>query len=203
MIRTIIPCAGFGTRMFMVKNKSKELLINPETKKPLIDFHLERAINPLIITRAEKVDLIEYAENRGIEVLIIEPHGEWYDTILASEELWGDQNILVLPDTIYERSNIIDTFETVSKYNLDITVAYHWVNDISKWGAFNLKSGKMCEKPKADGTGHAWGILMFSKEYGPELFKQFKDRRWFKLPKHNSLCLSSFQDLTRKAGLVR
>lgn len=198
MSRLIIPCAGFGTRMSMEKNKSKELLLYQGG--PLIEFSLDLAkdfdLNPLVITRAEKIDLIDYCEKNEIETQIIEVNGEWADTVLQSAPHWEEDNILILPDTIFNPSyspinDILHSLEIGS----NAIFALHHVEDSSKWGI--IKDYTLFEKPDFNGPGLAWGLIGFKKEYGLELFSNCQKGKSFKLENCGFTYLDEFKDLTR------
>ncbi len=136
----IIPCAGYGTRMNMPIGQSKELLLD-KAGNHLIEFYLNHCphfnITPLVITRKEKTDLIAYCESNHIETLIIEPKGEWNDTVLASSLLWDEDNILVLPDTRFNspRTAISDIKKGLELGNQAV-IGLHKVDDVSKWGRY-------------------------------------------------------------------
>lgn len=127
-LKIIIPAAGYGRRVSdpSAPNRSKELIINPQTGRPLIDKALGLAaqlrVPSVVITREEKTDLIDYIHNWSkahgqqqcgggpqapIELQIIQPSREWPDTILQSESRWGEGNILILPDTDYSPTEIV------------------------------------------------------------------------------------------------
>ena len=63
-VRVIIPAAGFGTRVSCAVDESKEMLPDPVNGRPLIAYSLDicfdLGINPIVITRPEKRDLISY-----------------------------------------------------------------------------------------------------------------------------------------------
>src|SRR4051812_48128743 len=98
--RVLIPAAGFGKRMGLPE--AKEMLIGPEGT-PLIEWSLsfcnKNGLKPLVISRPEKNSLNDYLRRIGVDTLLIEPSGEWPDTLLKSEELWAEKNLVLLPDT--------------------------------------------------------------------------------------------------------
>jgi hypothetical protein len=115
----IIPAAGYGRRVqasiTSLPLRSKELLPGPEGE-PLINHCLQQAADhglPVhLITRKEKIDLIEHVEKFCQEKEIpfaiqrIEPSREWPESILMSEKFWLEKNILCLPDTVYGPDSI-------------------------------------------------------------------------------------------------
>src|SRR6266850_3092271 len=110
-MRAIIPCAGFGTRVGMKSNQSKELLPD-SNNKPLIQYSLDICrlyqIDPLVILREEKKDLQEYLKKEKVNYITIKPEGEWYDTVLKSQGHWDENNVLMLPDTKFDIDRIKD-----------------------------------------------------------------------------------------------
>jgi hypothetical protein len=204
--RALIPAYGYGKRVGMAKNRSKELLIDPETNQPLIQWHFDlckkHKLSPLVITRKDKKDLIKYCELSGVECLVIPDHtGEWYDTVLMSKHRWFQYNILLLPDTKFKPQDIIKVMKRGSKNGT--TVAVHIVGEVDKWGIITFRNmfAFMCEKPDTQYSvmGLAWGILGFDKVEGEALMKGFKSRSWFNvnLNLDNVFHLFGFRDLTR------
>lgn len=198
MTRLILPCAGYGTRMQMSLDKSKELL---EYKgKPLIEFSLSLAatfdLTPLVITRAEKQDLIQYCKEREIETKIIEVSGEWPDTILKSQDKWTNDNILMLPDTVFDPEE-----ETIASLIMGLRLgnnavfALHKVEDPSKWGV--IDDYVLHEKPTHLTKGYAWGVIGFKGSYGKTIFSHCSKK--YPLILHNTgfTYMNNFKDLTR------
>ena len=93
-MKALIPCAGYGTRMRMQPHEAKELLPD-EDGKPTIEWSLNICkrfnIEPVIITRKEKVEFIKYLEDNNIEHVIGggESTGE---SLLSAKEHWGEYN---------------------------------------------------------------------------------------------------------------
>src|SRR5258708_34994029 len=170
-MRAILPCAGFGTRMGMDPSKSKELLIDPSTNKPLIEYHLDICkkyeLEPLIITRLEKTDLIEYCENNNIKYKLIIPEGEWMNTVLKSASNWGKYNILLLPDTKFEPINIIQNIKNDLLNGSKFSLGLHKVSDPENWCV--VKNYSLIEK-QAVIADYAFGIIGFTETSGLSLF---------------------------------
>lgn len=217
-IRGIIPAAGKGLRVGMLLHQSKELLIDPETNQPLIEFHLKQCkrynIKPLVLLRKEKKDLIKYCKKKKVEYLIIPNHnGEWYDTILMSKHRWYKWNILMLPDTKYLDPADEETQFLFQKRDLDhnIIAFTNTVSDITKWGLCTTEDDQgfavMCEKPSLKMIKNlseryeAWGILAFNKVYGQYLMKKFKTKKPFVVDNIITFQLDGFVDLTRDKSL--
>lgn len=199
----IIPAAGLGKRVGMQPHESKELL--PDSSgKPLINYAIglseDLGINPTIITRKEKTTLIDYVQSKLCNVLIIEPEGEWPNTILKSKELWSARNILLLPDTRFSPERIVKHMFDSLNYN-ELSFGVHQVEDISKWGCvekIDRKSVDVCEKPNKTGPGLAWGIIGWQKDAGEDLFSLYTEKNTWKIF-NNSVCfnLNKFEDVTR------
>lgn len=199
-IKAIIPCAGFGKRMNMLPDESKELIINPNNNRPLIDYAFSLCnlydLEPLVITREEKKDLIEYCANLNIETQIIEPVGEWPDTILESMHNWNKDNILILPDTVLSPVSVIEDIKTGLKLGNNAVIALHDVKDVSKWGS--VKDYNIIEKSSNTNEGKAWGLIGFKDYYGYELFSAMSTRnKNFKLDNTGFVYLNEFKDITR------
>lgn len=201
----IIPAAGIGSRMNMSLNESKEMLLDPCTHEPIIKWGLDLCrkhhIEPLVVTRKEKTDLIEYLATQGTKVLVIEPDGEWPNTILASEHLWQDNNILLLPDTRFSPENSLKWVEESLLLNKGSVFALHKVEDVSKWGCVSVSG--FIEKPVITTPGYAWGLMGFKKDNGRGIFKSMTvpNRLFYHVASNNFLFLDKFVDLTR-SGVI-
>jgi len=205
-VRGIIPCAGYGTRMGMEDHQSKEMLIDPITRDEMIQWSLDRCkendIVPLVITRKEKVTLITYCEHRNIELLIIEPEGEWPNTILKSKDLWFDSNILFLPDTRFSPTSKLRIMKDyLDRVGYDYAIALHSVADMSKWCV--VENDYIIEKPTVNGWGLGMGVIGWNKNTGQALFETLATRnKGFKLTEETMYCyLDKFVDITR-TGLL-
>jgi len=201
--KAIIPCAGLGTRIGMKPNESKEMLIDPVTKKPVIDYALELCarynLDPVIITRKAKKDLIKHVENRS-HVLIVDDDfidgKEWPHSVLASQEMWGINNILILPDTRFEPIEIVREIDTSLKLGSGTVLALHRVEDGSKWCI--VRDYMICEKPESTESALAWGLIGFKLNAGVELFEGLCHRgQYNNLYRTSFSYLKSFKDITR------
>lgn len=198
----IIPCAGYGNRINMPYDKSKEMLIDPVTNQPLIQWTLDRASEvgqkALVITRHKKTDLIEYCKQQSnVEVLILEEDTfDWAETVLKSESYWEDYNILLLPDTRFRNVEILKTDICTSLF-----FGTHKVRDSYNWGI--LANGNICEKPKGMGRGYAWGFIGFKKTIGKEFFTAMLNKNvWYEMNNYYSNTLYDFVDLTRTGKIL-
>lgn len=200
MTRAIIPCAGYGIRMGMSPDKSKELLINPSTGFPIIKYHLnlceDYGLLPLIVTRKEKTDLLYYADENNVDTLVIEPKGEWPNSVLLSKDKWMETNILLLPDTKFEPHDIIVDMLTDLQLGANISLGVHQVTEPAKWCI--IEKGTMFEKPNwIFGPSFAFGIIAFTKFRGNQLFYDLEHKKNHTLVNTSFHYLESFKDLTR------
>lgn len=188
--------------MNMKPNESKEMLIDPSTGLRLIDnvLHLAKitGADVHVITRIEKTDLIKYLRPKEkVTIQIIEPEGEWADTVLESRDHWDEHNILILPDTKWNPLlTTLESMEEFLKLGCESVFAVHKVDDVSKWG--QIENYKVIEKPVEETGGYAWGLIGFTYHQGYRIFATMK----FKndpcvLEKSSFLFLDSFKDLTR------
>lgn len=206
--RVILPCAGFGTRMSMKPDESKEMLHH--NGFPIIDYALdlckEVGAQPVVITRVEKQDLKDYLNEKnfnGDTVFFTEysPIGEWPQTILDNRKHWGMYNILLLPDTRFSPDiNTLIDMNSLLQHGSQLVFARHKVQDPGNWGV--IKNGMICEKPKGGIEGAeytAWGLIGFTKYAGVELFTAMtRPGEWHQLPKDTTFVeLKSFKDVTR------
>lgn len=199
-MRAIIPCAGYGTRMNMALDKSKEMLEDPETKEPLINYSLNLCVKhnlaPLVITRAEKTDLLAHCATFGVATQIIEPKGEWMNTVLMSQDMWHKHNILILPDTRFNSTDVIAEMKQDLELGAHSSVALHEVQDAEKWCI--VKGYNLIEKSKHyPGKQWAFGLIAFTNYTGHGIFKQLKDEKVAMLTQSSFHYLDDFKDLTR------
>lgn len=101
----VIPAAGYATRLQPL-DASKEMY--PIGGRPVIDYLVERMrVAPCdrirIVTRPEKVDVVEYAESQGCEVIVASPPTLGESIALGLAELESDDVVLLgFPDSIWE-----------------------------------------------------------------------------------------------------
>lgn len=204
-MRAIIPCAGFGTRMGMGVNKSKELLVDPSTGKPIIEYHLDLCVKyelePLIILRQEKVDLIEYCDINKLDCIAVSHNREWPRTIFLSNERWYEGNILLLPDTKFEPTGILKHTKTDLEIGAELSLGVHQVMDPSKWCV--VQNYTLNEKPNiANIQSWAFGIIGFSRGAGLKLFDDLDRSKKSVLSNRTSIqYLDMFKDITR-TGII-
>lgn len=214
MVRGIMPAAGYGTRMGMSINQSKEMLRDPKDQSYLIDYSLNlcysNKIEPIVISRIEKEDLNSYLRLKGVEHIVLKTPGkEWADTVLKSQGLWTEKNILILPDTRFEPAN--ESIKRVKDllHQYDLVAGVHKVPglEIDKWGIIDRNT--IWEKPsvinpKINSSHKAWGILGFSKSIGEKLFQSQNKHNWLTLSPEIEpafVHLDKFEDITRTGKL--
>lgn len=200
-MRAIIPAAGYGTRMGMKPNESKEMLYDRKTCMHIIDYSINLCrlygVQPLVILRKEKMDLYYYCEDElGVNTMMIEPSGEWPDTVLASESRWDEYNILILPDTRFEPTNVIQLIKNDLENGAMSSIALHSVTDSCKWCI--VKDYDLIEKPTLHENAWAMGLIGFHKSEGSRLFKGLRTRGApCELIDASFQYLNRFEDITR------
>lgn len=174
----LIPAAGFGRRMG--SPMSKELL-PLRAGRPLIEAPLEwcadRHWPVLVITRQEKINLIEYLSRREnasdgeglsaqrpkvrktssspVDTLLVSATKDWPDTLLASGDHWHEWNLVLLPDVDFAPLEILDQMAELMNSPKQLIVASHDVGVEAEarraWGFLRPTStGVMiAEKPLA------------------------------------------------------
>lgn len=202
-MRAIIPAAGFGTRLKMKPNQSKEMLTdNIYGYEHIIDFAIHfckiNDIEPFVITREDKKDLIKYLKKNKIKYMLYEPKKdeEWYDTVIASKEHWVEENLLLLPDTRFRSLFLGEQIENSLKLGNNAVLVLHKVDNPSKWGIINKY--QLLEKPtNLKCSQWAWGLIGFKKEYGEYLFTKYYTENGYRLKDCGFMFLNSFKDITR------
>lgn len=195
----IVPAAGIGSRMNMAYNESKEMLLD-SFGKPIIQWSFDLCkkynIEPLVVTRIEKSDLIEYCIKQGVDTQIIKPFGDWPDTIIQSDINWTENNLLILPDTRFNPQHVVHELISDLENGCQYSIGVHNVVDISKWCVISDYS--LIEKPNQIDPGVAMGLIAFKGEAGRGLFKTISKRdRAFKLSDCGFHYLNEFTDITR------
>lgn len=178
--KIIIPAAGFGRRVG--QPEAKEMFIDPSTGRPLIDRALRLAadlnVGATVITRPEKKSLLEELNRRQqegakLDVVLVKESQEWPDSILLSEANWADKNIVLLPDTIWEPTDIVERlFRQLDQQ--PVTYAVFDVGAALSFGFVQARSTELliCEKPRQPlASFAAWGIFGFRREMGRALLQ--------------------------------
>ena len=210
----LIPSAGFGKRLG--SPLAKEMLVDPKTRRPLIDWSIELALQnglkPIVITREEKWTLIRHIQDqwahKGAEIFLIEASKEWPDSILKCHKVWGEINLLLLPDTRFEPTAIIRHLVSDCRQNAASFAYFETVDSLSNWGVLDWQNPgvlKICEKPsvvKIQEKICPWGVIAFQKSFGKILFENLLEsngsHEWFKFEFSYTLHpLDFFKDLTR------
>lgn len=211
-MKCIVPCAGFGTRMSMAKDCSKEMLPDPGYKhQPIIQYVLDLCeafkLEPLVITRKEKQDLRQYLFDKQVDFIDIDVKGEWNESVLASKELWAENNLLILPDTRFYSYKCIEDIQRGLELGNNAVMALHEVTDPSKWSTWGMIfNNHIYEKPnltdyywyenytKEPEMKWAWGLIGFKDTYGQELFSNIQ---CLELKNVGFTYLTKFEDITR------
>jgi dTDP-glucose pyrophosphorylase len=208
----LIPAAGFGKRVG--SPLSKEMLVDPASGAPIVDWSIHLALKnnlqPVIITRKEKINLRIYIEEHWPEakVFLIEASKEWPHSVGLSESLWGEVNLMLLPDTRFEPQFSAGQLIEDCRQGWDLSFATFQVEDFKTWGVVDMQSRflRICEKPRDLMSNSeqfaAWGLFAFRKSCGAELFrgllKSNLSHKWtefsFKAQFHQ---LEYFRDITR------
>lgn len=196
-MKAIIPCAGFGTRMNMRPDESKELV--HYNGRPLIAHTIElckeTGLTPHLIIRDQKRDLIQYCEVNDIDYQIVLPTKEWNESLLQSQLYWDTYNFLILPDTIFKPKSAIKSMKINLEFGVSLALAIHKVDDVSKWG--QVTNGMIFEKPSYQTPGYAWGVMGFHKSMGHLLFSNLYKGGSIYIPKTSYILLDEFKDVTR------
>lgn len=216
-ITLLIPAAGYGTRVG--SPPSKELLLD-EQQDPLIDFSLrlarKRGWRVHVITRVDKTQLVQYLEAKWrpqfeheLSVQLILSSSEWPDTLLQSEPYWTQENLIVLPDTVFGPESILDEMaKRLAFGKCDLVYAGTCQESLIQWGVVQLNDQKtkvtIFEKCSTDQKGWAWGVMGFDKVVGVEVLKAHLKSTLTRTPvdlvvRAELINLGRFQDLTRTA----
>jgi bifunctional N-acetylglucosamine-1-phosphate-uridyltransferase/glucosamine-1-phosphate-acetyltransferase GlmU-like protein len=196
----LIPAAGFGTRMG--SPPAKELLHHPYFKnKNFLEICLEScqklSVSPLVISRKDKTELNDFLSQNNIPFTLINQSLDWQDSILQSEFLWQEENLVLLPDTYFTPlSQVQKTLMKLKDVSLSFT--YFKVSDSKNWGGIKFDSKEVLIVEKKTGFNYAWGHLAFKKEIGSKLFKHLLHDKEFKFHGlFSAQMIDTFIDLTR------
>lgn len=215
----IIPAAGKGTRVGTPAD-GKELMLDPMTGRPLIDFAILAAMDAgadkiiVAIEDGTKPLLRSHIMNTFPEVIVqsTKPEGEWPSTVLQTAEHWDlRDNILILPDTRFNAEELTNLVGVHSRTTADITFGLQPgpVMEPDKFGIVGLHEYSSepeftVEKPSYGYVAWpniaAWGLLAFDKEHGEQLFQTYiyRDKELsLKDMNVNRVTLSWFKDITR------
>lgn len=203
--RIIIPAAGFGKRVG--SPPAKELFPHPTSGKPLIEEALLKAKTvgqPLVITRPDKTELIEYLKQHSVDYYLIDATREWPNTVLLSQPHWLENNLLLLPDTDFLATIILSQL-LEGLQTSPVTLGVFPVVDSGNWGMIKSDEHKLmiADKPRMGFSEMlAWGLIGFKKNVGEKLFSAIsesnQDGSWKKTDLDYSVYkLMNFVDLTR------
>ena len=224
--KILIPAAGFGTRVG--SPPAKELLINPLTQRPLIEFAFSIAeelnVEAHVISRTEKTLLNHYLAHRGVSYQAIASSRDWPESLVLSCDFWSEYNVVLLPDTEFAPISVVkEIFDLLEfKQNSSVFATFHHVPfaALNTWGcvwkegemAFGWEKPNLSSFPDPSSTDRSitsipsikpWGVFGFSKNVGVELLTNMLDssqgKHAYRLPhKTQFIDLDSFSDLTRQ-----
>jgi dTDP-glucose pyrophosphorylase len=203
-MKALVPCAGYGTRMRMQPHEAKELLLD-DSGRPTIEWSLDICrkynIEPVVITREEKVEFNQYLKDNNI-TYIIGGGDSTGETLLNAKEYWDDYNIMILPDTRFDYpENLFTDIPKCMEVGNDCIFALFNVTDYKNWGV--ICDNTFYEKPQREFTSkdkaYAWGIIGFRKEYGETLLSSYNlISEPLKLNNPGYLFIENFKDISRK-----
>lgn len=213
----IIPAAGKGTRMGSPVD-GKEMLIDPVTGRPMIDFAIMAAEDldctriVVAIEQGTKPNLVSHIQLTfpHVHIMMTKPEGEWPSTVLQTEQFWDvEDNILILPDTRFnvDEAKLLFERHLIKDANLSFALLPGKVMEPEKYGVVVLHdvSGvPMYTMEKPDDVQEpniaAWGVIAFESIAGHDLFTAYRVRgtpmRLSNL-KVEYTYLSWFKDITR------
>ncbi len=181
--------------------------------RPLIQWGLEQAFlrgwHVHVVSRKGKQVLAEFLRSQAQPELTwneIESSLECADTLLQSELFWRERMIVLLPDTRFEPTEILDQM-AASLLDHDLVYATFPVRDPSTWGVIQQSGNswqiaEKCTQAEVAGEHQAWGLLGFQRHTGKKALeahlRSILGAGPQNLPVVPGLCLlKSFQDLTR------
>lgn len=231
-IKIIIPAAGYGTRMG--GTPAKELLKHPKSQNNFLQEAMSRhktlsyQMLPAhfhVISRVDKTALNDFVLNLknenmddNLTLQTIAPSKEWPDSVRQSAPYWNEWNLLLLPDADYAPLITTPLLKCLmDDQSVDLYFFTFAPENPAEWGVIKCVGGQffIADKPKEtrgpthqSGQISAWGLILFRKSIGQELFSTIlesnQDRLWkpLSIPAYKIKCVSiqSFTDLTRGAG---
>lgn len=191
---------------------AKELMPHPTFPGTFLDATLNRCrrfkLHPLVISREDKHALnqvLEQKYQRGeLSYLTMPATREWTFTVAEASRYFGQQNILLLPDAVFEPEEIIATM-LLDLQHVELSLATFQVSEARLWGCVRTQHDRLelSEKPHSEQqSAQAWGVLAFRAQAGSELFERYKEtslsHAWIEFSGSYQLReLSSFTDLQR------
>jgi len=206
----IIPAAGLGTRVG--SPPAKELMPHPYFAGSFLEAILDRCrrfnLHPLVISREDKHALNQVLEKkyqRGeLSYITIPATREWTFTVAEASPYFGQRNILLLPDAVFEPEEMIETMLN-DLQQIELSLATFTVEQPKLWGCVRARHSKLelCEKPQlTTDQALAWGVLAFHANSGRQLFDSYKQTSishdWIEFSgTYRMHQLDSFTDLQR------
>lgn len=122
-LTVILPCAGEGSRLSLPYSKE---IYSLEKNKCLIDYSFElfknygrKDVEFVITINEKKIDLIEYLskykDRFNISFTFFNPNEiEYTGSIKSAKHLFGDKNLVLLPDTFLKMKSHEDIVDIIS-----------------------------------------------------------------------------------------
>jgi NDP-sugar pyrophosphorylase family protein len=192
-ITVIIPCAGKGTRLGLPFSKE---LFSIERNKCLIDYTFDlftsykrEEVHFVVTINETKTDIIKYLSKYkhkfNISFTFLNPHeSELPGSIWSAKHLFGEYNLVLLPDTIIQLKHGADIIDIVHK-NLELTyLSFFYKNETSHeilkgGGALHVINNEVRDyedKPQTNISrfNAHWCGLAFKQEAFDTFFNTFK-----------------------------
>lgn len=163
----MIPAAGYATRLQPL-DCSKEVL--PVQGRPVIDHLVERmraggATRLRVVTRAEKLDVIEHATAIGAEVVLAAPDTVTDSVLEGLRGLRSDDIVLLgFPDTIWEPADGYVPLVRAVREGCEVALGLFEIDpadltrsDVLVFGEDGESIAGIEIKPEAPPSGWIWG----------------------------------------------
>lgn len=212
----ILPAAGYGTRVNADPSSGKELMRDPMTEKPLIEWSITVAaaadMEPLIISRIDKTNFNEYLDKRWPAHMLVKPEvlKEWPTTVLLSKSEWHSANIMLLPDTRFDMPVALLKELERQLLTYDVVFGTMPLLDLQECNKYAILDGmySIAEKPEPPVDERHMEIICliaFRQLAGEALFTGLADKgKWFNMPKGqcvNTVPVTNFKDITRSGTI--
>jgi dTDP-glucose pyrophosphorylase len=229
-MNVLLPASGFGKRNS--GPLAKELIVKrgfQNELRPLIEFSFLHLLEPsakglvkkiVIITRKEKVEALNVWLNKfrsqnsfsiEVQITLHEPRlkEEWPLSLLAAEPLWGEKNLVLLPDTqLMLRQGLVKTFdEKLEKFLTVWGILPREISEVRSFGMVERGNSSsdpfsITEKPLNPTSPWVWGCFAFQKNRGRALLTCLEEstqtHQSFTVPTPSTFVeLDSFEDLSR------
>jgi dTDP-glucose pyrophosphorylase len=159
----VIPAAGYGTRLQPIPS-SKE--VYPVAGRPMMDYLLERmrsvASEIRVVTRPEKVDVVEHARQAGARVIEAHPPSLAASFLAGMEGVADDDVVLFgFPDTIWQPLDGYATILDELDAGWQVVLGLFRVQDLRRYEPVVFdRSGRVYRiefKPERPSSSWLWG----------------------------------------------